>query len=190
VLSALGLAVADRRRDFARSVMLSGADLTAANLDSVVDQLSGLAKQELSDADLNISYDIRYTGQAFELAVETASTDPNELRSQFDELHSERYGYADEDASLEVVNVRVAAVATRAAPELTSPGDQRQSVATRQVMFDGRWVETELHHGQPPAGADIRGPALILLDDATIVVPPGWRARADQRGTVTLEKSP
>jgi N-methylhydantoinase A len=38
------------------------------------------------------------------------------------------------------------------------------------------------------AGASGRGPVIIEAADTTIVVPPGWRWRADDRGFTVLER--
>jgi N-methylhydantoinase A/oxoprolinase/acetone carboxylase beta subunit len=34
------------------------------------------------------------------------------------------------------------------------------------------------------------GPLIIEAMDATVVVPPGWRAHADERGVITLDQEP
>ena len=40
----------------------------------------------------------------------------------------------------------------------------------------------------PPDEEGLDGPAVIALNEATVVVPPGWRARADAAGTSILER--
>jgi N-methylhydantoinase A len=42
--------------------------------------------------------------------------------------------------------------------------------------------------GDAAAGADIAGPAVVALPEATLVVPAGWRGGADATGTVILER--
>ncbi len=82
VLSALGLAAADRRRDEAQTVLLRD-----------LDNLEALA----GDAD-EVAWDVRYVGQSFELTVRDVA--------EFHDVHEERYGYADRDAPIELVTVR------------------------------------------------------------------------------------
>jgi N-methylhydantoinase A/oxoprolinase/acetone carboxylase beta subunit len=91
VLSALGLAAADRRRDHARTVFLHGDDLTADAL-----------AVEGGDA----AYDVRYRGQSFELTVRGVEGDPQALRDAFETIHEERYGYKDPEGEIEVVTIR------------------------------------------------------------------------------------
>lgn len=94
VLSALGLAAADRRRDRARTVLLRGEDLTAEHL-----------REAAGDAD-EVAWDVRYRGQSFELAVRDTPPDPAALREAFEAVHEERYGYRDAAGEIEVVTVR------------------------------------------------------------------------------------
>src|SRR3954468_6078061 len=78
VLSALGLAAADRREDTARSVL---APLAAGAL------------ADLPDGDR--AFELRYRGQSHELTVRGCEADPAALREAFEALHEERYGYSD-----------------------------------------------------------------------------------------------
>jgi N-methylhydantoinase A len=91
VLSALGLAAADRRRDHAHTVFLHGDGLTA----------DALAVQD-GDA----AYDVRYRGQSFELTVRDVEPEPAAVREAFEAIHEERYGYRDPEGEIEVVTIR------------------------------------------------------------------------------------
>jgi N-methylhydantoinase A/oxoprolinase/acetone carboxylase beta subunit len=91
VLSALGLAAADRRRDHARTVFLRGDELTA---------------DALAVEDGDAAYDVRYRGQSFELTVRDVDADPAAVREAFEAIHEERYGYRDPEGEIEVVTIR------------------------------------------------------------------------------------
>jgi len=41
-------------------------------------------------------------------------------------------------------------------------------------------------YGGPPA--EVEGPAICELPEATLVVPPGWAGRSDADGTIVLER--
>ncbi|MFA9273166.1 MAG: hydantoinase/oxoprolinase family protein, partial [Baekduiaceae bacterium] len=113
VLSALGLAAADRRATEQRTVMLRGDALTDAALREVADDLAGRARAALGedDADVREVFAARYAGQAHELTVGPLETPgAAALRAAFDAVHEERYGFADPDAGLELVTVRATAV--------------------------------------------------------------------------------
>jgi N-methylhydantoinase A len=109
VLAALGLVISPRRRDVQRTVMLAGDELTTDSVDAIVAELGEQARTALGepDAELQPTYEVRYRGQAFELAIRPRRT--ADLREAFEAAHDERYGYSDPDGELELVNVRVTA---------------------------------------------------------------------------------
>src|SRR4051812_39616464 len=181
VLSAVGLIAAERRRDLVESVLLSEEDFTAEAAAEVVSRLAERGREELGepDAEVRASYDLRYAGQAFELTVPgDERPDPGDLRRAFDEAHSERYGYADDSAALELVTVRVAAALPRTdlPPQEASDPEERDP---RNAFFDGEQQSTRVARGVP---ADLPGPAVVELPESTVVVPPGWTATAVEGG--------
>src|SRR3954466_16133133 len=115
VLSALGLAVAERRADARRTVL---------GREPPLDELAAEARALLDDeqAEVRVAYDLRYRGQSFELTV--TGDDP---RAAFEAAHEERYGYREPDGHVELVTVRVSAV--RPGPEITlaAGGDARET---------------------------------------------------------------
>ena len=196
VLSALGLVVSERRRDVVESVLLGGESLTSEAVAEVVKRLGERARSDLTPGEgsdpsprgqtpeLRATYDLRYAGQAFELSVDgSLSPAPDDLRAAFDRAHEERYGYADPDAELELVTVRVAAALPGAEPPPAEPA-RAQDRGSRTVRFGDDRVEARV---LGPGEAELDGPAVFELPGATLVVPPGWRARADA-DSVVLER--
>ena len=173
VLSAFGLVVAERRRDLVESVLLTGDALTTETIAEAVERLADRGRDELSEAgatedaspsaadasppgepEVRVTYDLRYEGQAFELPVEgDPAPDPDELRRAFDRSHEDRYGYSDPEARLELVTIRVAVALPGAEP--------------RPAAWDGLSAEV------------VEGPEVVALPGSTLVVPDGWRARAE-----------
>jgi N-methylhydantoinase A len=103
VLSALGLAAADRRTQVQRTLMLRGEELTDAAI------AAALAELRPAGARAEVACDLRYRGQAHELTVRDR-TSAAELREAFAALHAERYGYRDDGAEIELVTLRVTGV--------------------------------------------------------------------------------
>jgi len=167
VLAALGLVVAPRRRDAQRSVLRSGADLTAEAIAADVAGLAETARAALGEPQAEISavYELRYRGQAFELAIPAPSDEPaaapDALREAFETAHEERYGYRDPEAEVELVTVRVSA--TTAAPTVAAP----PRAAERTV---------------------VEGPAAIPLPESTVWIPAGWRAATLDDGTIEVAR--
>ena len=187
VLSALGLVVSERRRDVVESVLLAGGDLTKESVAEIVERLGDRGRDEMDapDAELRATYELRYSGQAFELAIESElEPDPGKLRHDFDAAHAERYGYDDPGAELELVTVRVTAALPGSDPRETEPEDAVER-GTRELRFGDEVVNGKV---LGPGRAEVDGPAIFELPGATLVVPTGWRAEGGG-DAVVMEKA-
>jgi len=193
VLSALGLAAADRRATEQRTVLLADAQLTDEALEHAREELVAAAAATLGGgeaAHVDVVYDVRYRGQAHELTVRgLEDTTVDELRAAFEELHEERYGYHEADAPVEVVTIR--ATARVPGPELdlaagSAAGDVQRT--RRTVVFAGTEHGAAILRGEPAPGDEVAGPAICELPEATLAVPPGWRGSVDEAGTIVLQR--
>jgi N-methylhydantoinase A len=193
VLAALGLVVSQRRRDVQRSVLWSGSALEADAISTAVDELAELARKALGEprAEVAATYELRYRGQSFELAI-AAGTDPSpaELRDRFEAVHEERYGYRDSEQELELVTIRVSATTAGADIELASAWEpEPPERVCRQATLDGEGVELGVLRGALEPGARISGPAIVELPESTVLVPGHWSGSFDAAGTVRLERA-
>ncbi len=192
VLAALGLVVSPRRRDVQRSVLLSGDGLTAQAIADATSDLGQQARRALSDerAELNATFELRYRGQSFELAVEAAlEADPGELRERFESAHEDRYGYRDSEQTLELVNIRVTASAGAAELELAGGEAGGFEHGHREALLGGEKLKLDVLRGAPEPGARFEGPAVVELAESTLLVPSGWRGEVDCTGTIALERA-
>lgn len=117
VLSALGLAAGEERRD------------------RVVSHLRPLG--EVGELPPEGAADLRYRGQSFELTVALG----RDLAERFHAAHEERYGYADRAREIEVVTVRTAEVTP--GPDLELAGGEPQRVSGPSLVeLDGStlWI--------------------------------------------------
>ena len=186
VLSALGLIAAGHRRDTARTVLLTGDEISAKRIASEVEELSEPLLEGMRGAELEVVYELRYRGQAFELPVPgPAKPDPKQLAEDFARQHEARYGYRDPEGRLELVTIRVAAVEPGPEPRPRAAGDGRVAESERRARFDGDWVSTRVLRGEPGAAFSAEGPSVFELPEATLVLPPGWNASVDEAGTIT-----
>ncbi len=188
VLSALGLCASDRRRDTARTVMLSGAALSAERVAAEVDELIARLDGATDVGEPEVVYELRYAGQAFELPV-PGSTRPNpaDLIARFEQAHEQRYGHRDPEGEVVLVHVRLALVSPGPRPTLAAAPAGRLRESTRRVRFDGQWTETPVLRGEPPADLTAEGPVVFELPESTFVVPPGWAATVDATGTIRAD---
>jgi N-methylhydantoinase A len=192
VLAALGLVVSPRRRDVQRSVFLRSGGLTAEAIAAVTHDLGLDARRALGEpaAELRVVYELRYRGQAFELAIPgSPAAEPAQLREAFEAEHEERYGYRDPEQELELVTVRVSAIVPGGTVSIGGAGDGTLSRSRRRATLAGREVEFEVLRGEPKAGTSIAGPAVVELPEATLLVPPGWSGEVDPTGTIKLVSS-
>lgn len=169
VLSALGLAAADRRRDSARSVLRA---------------LDDAALDDLPPGEL--CFELRYRGQSHELTVRGVEPRAAALREAFESQHEERYGHRDPEAVVELVTVRATQRAPGPALVLHAEGGALDE-SERDVIFAGEPVRTRVLRGEPGPGTTLAGPAIVELPEATVAVPPGWVGTFDQDGTLRLE---
>jgi N-methylhydantoinase A len=191
VLSALGLIASERRRDIARTVLLSGAELTAARIAAEIAELRDSIGAGLEDAHPEATYELRYQGQAFELSVPgPLEPNPAELAERFAAEHERRYGYREPDAEVELVNVRLALVVPGPGPMPEGAHGDGLRRSRRQARFRGEWMETEVLRGEPSAGTEGSGPCVFELPEATLVLPPAWSASVDERGTIVARREP
>ena len=135
---------------------------------------------------LDLALDLRYRGQSFELTVPIVDCDPVEVGRRFHAAHEQRYGYARPEAAVELVNVRLAARGLRPKPELPqgmpapSPDPAAAQVGRTRLRFGGEWLDAPVYERSLLApGHALAGPALIVQEDATTVLIPGWRGEVD-----------
>jgi N-methylhydantoinase A len=193
VLAAVGLVVSARRRDVQQSVLLAGDDLTAKAVATAVAELGKRARSALADdqAELSATYELRYRGQAFELAVSAPTEpEPEQLREAFEAQHEDRYGYSDSEQTLELVTIRV--TATLPGADVTLAPDREDADVergTRDATIGGENVELEVLRGAPSPGTKIEGPSAIDLPESTLIVPAQWSGEVDDTGTIHLKKT-
>ena len=170
--------------------MLFGDALSGERITEEVGALRDSLAAGLEDASVEVVYELRYEGQAFELPVPGSERpDPADLAAGFAAEHERRYGYRDPNAAIELVNIRVALSVPGPAPEPRAAPDGGLERRTRRALFAGEWIDANVLRGEPPAGSEAPGPCIFELPQATLVLPPGWRAQVDDRGTIVAERS-
>jgi N-methylhydantoinase A len=204
VTAALGLLLSDVRHDLRLSWVTPTADACAdpARLDAALASLErdGRALLERSGhgetGDIAFELDMRYRGQAYNLTVGLAPrpvTAANVAAAEdaFVEAHRRAYDYTPSLEETEIVTVRGRAIAPGARFEWSSPhtgeaGARRE----RQVWIGGARREClVLDRGGLRAGDTVAGPAILEEEDSTVVIAPGWSARAAADEVLVVERS-
>ena len=130
-------------------------------------------------------FEMRYQGQAFELAIAgEPEPEPAELAERFAAEHEQRYGYRDPEGEVELVTVRVALVEPGPEPQPAAASEGRLERASREARFGGEAHQAEVLRGEPAAGVEASGPCIFELPEATLVLPPAREASVDDAGTI------
>ena len=211
VLSALGMVVSSRGRQFSRTLGVRSSAIDLQAVTQAFTQLQQSATDELLQEGLQAtelraerSVDMRYLGQSYTLKIPWQQ--PANTIAEFHLAHEQRYGYAL-DTETELVNIRVQVSAEAAALSLplvsTAKSDASNSEATSSSA-----TETSIRGNKPPengvyagtdkakvyarecfgAGTMIVGPAIITEYSATTFIAPGWSARVDDLGNLILSQ--
>jgi N-methylhydantoinase A len=191
VLSALGLAISDLRRDYVSPYLAALADVNVRELKELFEGMEGRAAKDLEGPQYTRRADLRYRGQSFELTVEAERPlEVDKLEENFHAAHERRYGYRMEDEPVELVNLRLIATVPVDNPQLREPPAKGEAEAgRREANFDGEWQEVPiLDRERMGKGSEVVGPAIVEFKESTCVVRPGWQGLVDGVGTLVLEK--
>lgn len=203
--SAWGMLETEVRKDLASAYYVALTDLDHRHLASLLaeqeeESFASLQREGITRAQATVhhSIDVRYVGQEYTLtiplegAAEPAAPDFDAtISSRFDRAHELRFGHANAGAPIEFVAARSVALGelARAEPRrLGRSADSSYPFEARPIVFQG-----SQHHAQVvrrtdiPVGAVVPGPAVIVEDTATSVVPPSWRARVNDIGTLMID---
>ena len=208
VTSALGLLMADPRRDYVRSRLRLVSELDARELTETLRDLRAQAEREfgaegyaLGQLRFEFTVDVRYLGQGYELTIPIGSEsavsarDLAAVRARFDAAHEQMFGHAAPDEEAEAVNyrLRASAVVPKAAlgrRTKASTDAAAARIGSRPVCFDGAVGMTPCPiYDRDLLGPGHRfdGPAIVEQLDSTTVVYPGQRASVDDYLNIVIE---
>jgi N-methylhydantoinase A len=205
--SALGMLMADLRRDYVQTLFERLDDLEMYQLEDQFRQLEAEGQKALEASGIPTdrifferAADMRYVGQEHAVAVRMPARVGDEsaraeIKRLFDEAHELRYSHSAPEESADVVSLRVSAIGRLGKPEFariargerTPPDGARRG--SRSVIFEGDgaidapvYDRTKLLQGNV-----IEGPAIIEEVASTTVVEPGDRVTVNEYGHLVME---
>ncbi len=146
--------------------------------------------------DYTHTLEMRFVGQAFEVAVEIPaerlqSLDAAYLAERFADAHHRTFMHgAALDRAVEIVTLRVGATLPIGLP----PRLDREQLAPRdpekaKVFHNEAWIDCARFAAEAlSAGQRIEGPAVVEGYTATTWVPPGWTAELDPADNMVLRR--
>ncbi|MBI3981464.1 MAG: hydantoinase/oxoprolinase family protein [Gemmatimonadetes bacterium] len=175
-LSALGLGTAKGRVEYAASLHRRADELAPGAIAAAFEPLERAALAELPGAAISRIAECRYPGQGYEVAVGAAET-AGATAAAFHTAHEARYGHADRNRPVELVNIRVVATALGVEPSFAARGTARRPTGGRAPL------------DELAPGTDLEGPVVLDGRDATARVEAGWRGRVHATGAICLERA-
>jgi len=205
-LSARGILMSDLRHDLMHSeLMLAGADaqerlaIAVSALREKSAALLGAEGIAETERRVEISADMRYRGQAFEIntpwealegGAEVTPESIARLISAFHRLHQTRNAHSAEADPVEIVALRAKAIGLmdrrkiRATAPQAVPADVRQ----RRIWRNGAWRETPVRRRESITGEPVAGPVLIEEEYSVLWIGAGWAIRALDGGDLMAER--
>lgn len=209
LFSAFGLLFANVEYQFVRTYLRKSGQILLDDLNAAFARLEDQARAALTQDGyspdqilVRRSVDLRYAGQAYELTVPApagalAEGDVADMVEAFGQEHERVYGHRAAEEPVDLVNLRVAGVVSRAGMPTYDPaqairaGDRAVAArpAQRQAYFGQAHgtLATPVFSRQELAGRQVAGPAIVEEYDATCVVPPGCMATLDKWGNIVIE---
>jgi N-methylhydantoinase A/oxoprolinase/acetone carboxylase beta subunit len=194
-LSALGMLVADVQLDYVQTVMLPN-DTPFEILEQQTIAMVRQGEEDLSregvspeQAVITRTVDVRYVGQSFDLHV---PLNPR-FRQEFDRVHQERYGYYQQDAPIEIVNVRVRAIGRVTPPPIPKiplgPADAASAKWEERPVVLSHGIQMVSHYwgNRLRPGHEVSGPAILVLDDTTVYLGPDDQAKIDAYSNILID---
>jgi N-methylhydantoinase A len=202
-LSALGCLVADLKRDSIKTINMSADELAPAALEEEFAELeedarTWLAAQHAPTQGTVVmrSADMRYKGQSFDMTVQLPSVlgeddSMDVVRKPFHEDYERIYGFADEAAPVEIINLRVTIVGVMPKPLLPVQAKPAAGAAKRgeRAVFDTGESITAAIYGRDDLAPSqsFLGPAVVESPDTTVYIPPGYSVAVDQWRNLIVE---
>jgi len=202
--SAWGMLHTRIRKDFTEPYFFLDADLDGADMSAALRRLEKDGLATLSDEGVKEqhrsaahSVDIRYAAQEYTLTVPLTDADEpaspdflSVIAERFAQEHHTRYGHANLGAPIEFVALRSATFGDLGRPELQKwPHAESADFPheMRRVVFGAEPRDAiVVERDDLMADHQFTGPAVIVEDTATTVVPPGYEVSVDDIGSLII----
>ncbi|MFC7154232.1 hydantoinase/oxoprolinase family protein [Halomarina halobia] len=198
VMSAFGFLTSDIQNEFSETYLRTERDVGGRDLRDALDTLETeaadwLRSEGVEEADHRFDYfaDCRYFRQDIQMSIPVDTDDLvngpgiEGLKAAFEARHERQFDFSL-DAPLEIATLRVIGRGTiegvdLEAREIGGEDPSRARVATHEVYFNDEYHDTPVYErGALAPGNVIDGPAIVVEDDATVVLQPDHAATVDR----------
>jgi len=201
LLSAYGIGLAAVATSRQQALLLPLEDAARPALDAALADLDTAVTEEMAAQGVppdrirrNPVLLLRYVGTDTSLPVAFDHGAIDRARTAFEAAHRARFGFLQDGRAIEIEAVDLQAddgadTAPEAAP--TVPDAFVAAPSGHGRLYEaGGWHDAAIHpRATLSPGATVPGPALIVEDNQTIVVDPGWQAQITPRDHVLIRRT-
>ena len=197
ILSAYGMGLADIKASRQKSIEQELDDELCGVLNWSLGKLRKETLEELieqgvdtRDVTTTAGAHLKYAGTDTTLDVPLGSKE--KMRSEFEKLHKEQFGFIVPNAELVIELLEVESVGGSAgdieAPHSLST-EMPKPLRTSKFFSRGEWQDAKVFdRSNMRPGQSIASPAIIVEEIGTIIVEPGWSAVVNEYGHIILNK--
>lgn len=200
VLSAYGMGLADVGIIKQKTIERELGDRSLAEILALARTLESDARGELETQRVGIAR----TRQALRLRLKPRGSDSSllvecgadasarSLEAAFRALYRMQYGFEEAGGAIVVDSLELELIGEVDVPALQYSPDSSETatpLGRRRAWFDGQWLDAPVYRRAAlGTAATVPGPAIIVEDNATTVVEPGWVARTDDLGNLLMTR--
>jgi len=204
VVSALGLLVSDPRFYYSYTFIRTLDSETISEMRGIYQGIESQGMKSLESCGLDGDFrffrscDMRYVGQGFEINIQVQEEDLNDigmgnLKMRFNEEYERNYGYAVDDAEIEIVTIKLIATCIRPQFSLQAMIERAKREDPKKGTREIYLPETNGFRSCPIydreklyPGFKIQGPALVEERTSSTVVLPGDLLEVDEFGSLLI----
>lgn len=207
VMSSFGFLSADIQNEFTKMYLKLKDESSPEDLQKKFDALIDEAEEWLDSEkvpeslrDYLLFADCRYYRQDIQIPCELTlgelkEKDPLQLlRNRFESQHEQQYGFTL-DSPFEIASLRLIGKGEIKGLELeakTLQDEDAYHALLEEVdcYFDGAWTSTPVYdREQLNPGNIVKGPAIVVQNDTTVVVEPDYHGRVDEFENILIEEA-
>ncbi|WP_108658300.1 hydantoinase/oxoprolinase family protein [Acuticoccus kandeliae] len=196
VFTAFGLLRSDMEEERVNSVLEDAHQVSGDRLAQIHAGLLARARDavladgfDVATAQHQVSADLRYFGQAYELNVAAADggLDGAALAEGFHREHERTYGHRSGTDPVQLVNLRLTTRVPMASAVTGFAATPPRATRDRCAVFEGGPMRVPVISRAALDEGPRAGPFIVEDYDCTCVVPPGAAARLDALGNIEIE---
>jgi 5-oxoprolinase (ATP-hydrolysing) len=199
VLSAYGMGLANISASRQRAIENPLEVETLENVTGIaaglrLENVGELSAQDVATSDMKTEIRIHLRYQGTDTALPISSGPLELMRAAFESAHKQRFGFTDPERTIIIEAIEVETYgggADTREPELAlTKTPLPKPHATTRFFSNRDWHAASVYlRGQLEPGHEVTGPALVIENNQTVVIEPGWSARLSTHDHLLLNRT-